>query len=244
MATSFSTAKALVFGASGYSGRAVVAVLRARNVSTVAHLRPGSADAARWRERFAAAGAAVDESPWEPASIATMLAQHRPTVIFSCLGTTRRRAAREGIERPYERVDYGLSKQVLDAALSAGHAPRLVYLSALGAKETSSTPYLAVRGRFERELMASGLPYLIVRPAFISGADREERRPSERLFAVTTDAVLAAAAALGAGKLRDRFASLTGTQLAEGMVALALASRDAKAVVDVAAIRAAVAEGR
>lgn len=244
MATSFSTAKALVFGATGYTGRAVVAVLRARNVSTVAHLRPGSADASRWRERFAAEAAAVDESPWEMASIATMLAQHRPSVIFACLGTTRRRAAREGIEQPYERVDYGLTKQVLDAALSAGHAPRFVYLSALGAKETSATPYLSVRGRLERELMVSGLPYLIVRPAFISGADREESRPSERIFAVTADAVLAGAAALGASKLRDRFATLTGTELAEGMVALALASRDAKAVADVAAIRSAVSEGR
>lgn len=244
MATSFSTAKALVVGATGYTGRAVVAALRARNVATVAHLRPAAPDASLWRERFAAQSAAVDESPWEPAAIAAMVATHRPSVVFACLGTTRRRAAREGISEPYERVDYGLTKQLLDAATSAGNAPRFVYLSALGANAASSNAYLAVRGRLENELSASGLPYLIVRPAFISGADRAESRPSERIFAVTADALLAGVAALGGHKLRDRYATLSGTQLAEGMVALALASRDAKSTADVAAIRAALAEGR
>lgn len=244
MASSFSTAKALVVGATGYTGRAVVAALRSRNVSVTAHIRPGSADASQWRERFAALGATVEESAWEPAAIAAVVAQQKPSVIFACLGTTRRRAAQEGIEKPYEKVDYGLTKQLLDAALSAGHAPRFVYLSALGAKETAAAPYLAVRGRLERELMASGLPYLIVRPAFISGADRDESRPSERILAVTTDALLAGVAALGGSKLRDKFATLTGAQLAEGMVGLALVSRDAKVIADVAEIRAALELGR
>jgi uncharacterized protein YbjT (DUF2867 family) len=244
MATSFSTAKALVVGATGYTGSAIVAALRSRNVSTIAHLRPGSPDASRWRQRFADVGVTVDESPWEPVAIAAMLAAQRPSVIFACLGTTRRRAAREGISDPYERVDYGLTKQVLDAALAAGNQPRFVYLSALGANASSANPYLAVRGRLERELAASGLPHLIVRPAFISGTDRTEPRPSERFFAVTADALLAGVAALGGTKLRDRYATLTGKQLAEGMVALALSSRAGKTVADVADIRAALAEGR
>jgi uncharacterized protein YbjT (DUF2867 family) len=244
MATSFSTAKALVVGATGYTGSALVAALRSRNVSTVAHLRPGSADAPVWRERFAALGATVDESPWEPAAIAAMVAARTPTVIFSCLGTTRHRASQEGIDQPYERVDYGLTKMVLDAAVAAGHSPRFVYLSAIGAKESSSTPYLAVRGRLERELVASGLPHLIVRPAFITGDDRPESRPRERFFARSLDVLMNGVAALGGAKLRDRYATLTGTQLAEGMVALALTSRDAKVVADVADIRTALRETR
>lgn len=244
MATSFSTATALVVGATGYTGSAVVAALRSRNVSTVAHLRPDSADAAVWRERFGALGATVDESPWQPAAIAAMVAERKPTVIFACLGTTRRRAAQEGIEQPYERVDYGLTKQVLEAAVAVGYAPRFVYLSAIGAKESSSTAYTAVRGRLERELMATGLPYLVVRPAFISGEDRREARPVLRFLASATDSVLAGVAALGGSKLRDQYATLTGTQLAEGMVALALMSSDAKAVADVADIRAALRETR
>lgn len=244
MATSFSTAKALVVGATGYTGSALVAALRSRNVSTVAHMRPGSADAAVWRERFSTLGATVDESPWEPAAIAAMVAERQPTVIFSCLGTTRRRAAQEGIDKPYERVDYGLTKQVLDAAVAAGHSPRFVYLSAIGAKESSPTPYLSARGRLERELLASGLPYLIVRPAFITGDDRPEDRPVERFLASAMAALLAGVAAVGGGKLRDRYATLSGSQLAEGMVGLALMSRDAKAVADVADIRAALGEAR
>lgn len=244
MATSFSTAKALVFGATGYTGRAVVAALRERGVATVAHLRPGSPDRSLWDERFTALGATVDGADWSAESIHALVAAQRPSLVFACLGTTRRRAAREGLSDPYERVDYGLTKLALDACVAAGHAPRFVYLSALGAKESSANPYLRVRGRLERELIASGLPYLIVRPAFISGSDRGESRPSERVVAVTTDVLLAGVAALGGRRIRDAYASLTGTQLAEGMVALALASRDAKAIADVATIRAALDRGR
>lgn len=171
-----------------------------------------------------------------------MVAAHHPTVIFACLGTTRRRAAREKLEDPYERVDYGLTRQVLDAAVASAYAPRFVYLSCIGANPASSSKYVAVRGRIERELAASGLPYLVVRPALISGTDRAEHRPSERMLAIATDAVLAGVAAFGGKRVRDKYATLTGTQLAEGMVALALHSREAKVIADVADIRAAITE--
>jgi uncharacterized protein YbjT (DUF2867 family) len=240
--TAFSTARALVVGDTGYTGRAVVGALRANGVHTTAHLRPSASDASLWRERFASQGASVDESPWEPAAIAAMVAATRPTVIIACLGTTRRRAAREGLDDPYERVDSGLTRQVLDAAVSAGHSPRFVYLSCIGANPASSSKYVAVRGRSEKELAASGLPYLIVRPALISGTDRAEHRPSERVLAIATDALLSGVAALGGKRVRDKYATLTGTQLAEGMVALALHSSDAKVVADVADIRAALSE--
>jgi uncharacterized protein YbjT (DUF2867 family) len=229
-------------GATGYTGRAVVGALRANGVQTTAHVRPGAADASLWRERFASQGATVDESPWEPAAITAMVATHNPSVIFACLGTTRRRAAREGLDDPYERVDYGLTRQLLDAAAALSTAPRFVYLSCIGANPTSSSKYVAVRGRIERELAESGLPYLVVRPALISGTDRAEHRPEERFLALATDAILAGVAALGGRRVRDRFATLTGTQLAEGMVALALHSRDAKVVAEVADIRAALPE--
>jgi hypothetical protein len=58
------------------------------------------------------------------------------------------------------------------------------------------------------------------------------------------DALLAGVAALGGTKVRDKFSTLTGTQLAEGMVALAMQSRDGKVVADVADIRAALGAGR
>lgn len=238
--TSFSTAAAFVAGATGYTGRAVVAALRSRGVETVAHVRPDSAKAEEWRTRFEALGAKVDQSPWEPAAMAAALTEHRPTHVFALLGTTRSRAAREGIAAPYETVDYGLTKILLDAASACGHGPRFIYLSALGARENTKNPYLSVRGRLERELQASRLPFLIVRPAFITGSDREESRPSERAVSILIDSTLNGLAALGVRGPQRRFGSLTGTQLAEGLTALGLSARDARNTADVAAIRGAI----
>jgi uncharacterized protein YbjT (DUF2867 family) len=230
---------AFVAGATGYTGREVVAALRALGIPTIAHVRPGSRTAATWRARFSELGARVDETPWETAAMRAAIATHRPTHLFALLGTTRKRAAREGLKDAYEQVDYGLSAMLLDAALHAGRAPRFVYLSAIGVREDTGNAYLRVRARLERELKASPLPYLIARPAFITGSDREESRPAERAAAIVTDGLLGVAALLGARTLRDRFASLTGRALAQGMTVLALASHDARAEADVAAIRAA-----
>jgi uncharacterized protein YbjT (DUF2867 family) len=229
-----------VAGATGYTGRAVVAALRRRGVPVIAHVRPDAVAAEEWRARFEALGAEVDLTAWEDDAMRALLAHRQPGLVFALLGTTRARAAREGISDAYERIDYGLTAMLLRAAWHAGNLPRFVYLSSLGAREDTRSPYLAVRGRLERELRASPLPYLIVRPSFISGGDRGERRPAERVAAIAVDAVLTAAGWLGARTMRDRFSSLTGEELAEGMVALALPERDGRAEADAATIRAAL----
>lgn len=240
------TALAFVAGATGYTGREVVAALRRRGVTTVAHVRPGSSAAETWVRRFEALGATVDRTPWEDAAMTATLAALRPTLLFALLGTTRKRAEREGLDDAYERIDYGLTATLLRAARTASAsrpsdaAPRFVYLSSLGAREDTRNEYLRVRGRIERELAESGLPYLSVRPAFITGPDREESRPLERVAGAAVDGVLALAWALGARTLRARWASLTGRELAEGMVAIALADPRGRAVVDPVRIREAV----
>lgn len=240
------TQVAFVAGATGYTGRELVAALRARGVATVAHVRPGSASSAEWRARFTALGATVDESPWEPTAIRSALARHRPTLVFALLGTTRARAAREGLSNAYETVDYGLSAMLLEgtreAARETGLRPRFVYLSAHGVSEGTRNPYLAVRVRVERELLASGLPSMIVRPAFITGPDRTESRTLERVAGVVVDSVLAVVGALGGRVVRARWSSLTGRELAEGMVRLALSARDEHVVVDPADIRRALGQ--
>ncbi len=230
---------AFIGGATGYTGRAVVAALRERGHRAIAHVRPGAANAAEWRARFAALGAEVDESPWEPVAINAALVRHRPDHVFALLGTTRRRAAREGLTDAYEKVDYGLTALLRDAAIACGTAPRFSYLSAMGANEASGNKYLEVRGRIERELREGPLPWLVAQPAFVSGSDREEFRLTERLFTVSTDLLLGAMRLVGFGSLRDRYASLTGVQLARGMVALALAEREGRRVASVRDLRAA-----
>jgi nucleoside-diphosphate-sugar epimerase len=84
-------ARAFVAGATGYTGRAVVAELIRRDVAVTAHVRPDSARLAEWRTRFESLGADVDTSAWRDADMTAALRAHRPTVVYALLGTTRRR---------------------------------------------------------------------------------------------------------------------------------------------------------
>lgn len=238
--------RVFIAGATGYTGRAVVRCCATAGAETVAHVRPDSPRLEEWRRRFAEVGARVDATPWQPVALATTLAQLRPTHVFALLGTTRARARQAArADRPpadYEAVDYGLTRMLLDAVLTAEQAvgirPRFVYLSAVGAREDTRNAYLRVRGRVERELQASGLPWLVARPSFITGADRDETRTMERATATVVDALLRPLALLGAHRLRDRYASITGDALGCSLARLALAERGAGRVVGTEELRA------
>jgi len=228
-----------VAGATGYTGREVVRVLREHGAEVVAHVRPGSASGARSKERFLALGARVEEAPWELAAMTEALRRARPDAVFALLGTTRARgkaASARGEAETYETVDYGLTRLLLSAAQACGHRPRFVYLSAVGVSPGVSNPYLAVRARLEAELRASGLPWVIARPSFITGPDRDEDRPVERLAAGAVDAV---ASALGAVGVRSaaRWRSTTPAALAGALVRLAFDPAAAGRVVESEALR-------
>ncbi len=215
---------AFVAGATGYTGSHLVAVLREHAVPTVAHVRPDSPALADWTSRFDAIGADVDTTAWEPKSIAATIARTAPAYIFALLGTTRARA-RTDQDATYEHVDYGMTHMLLTATRDHAPSALFVYLSSIGARENTRNDYLAVRGRIERELRESGVDHLIARPAFISGNDRREPRPAERLGARFLDAALRLAGTLGAPSLAQSYTSMTGRELAHGLVGLALAHR-------------------
>jgi len=230
-----------VAGATGYTGRAVVRALRDTGVETVAHVRPDSSALAAWRARFEALGARVDTTPWEPEAMRATLAALRPSLVFALLGTTRARARRVARERgtveDYETVDYGLTMLLCQAARGCGSRPRFVYLSAVGVRQGSRNAYLAARARVEQALMQGDLPYLIVRPSFITGADRDEFRLGERIAARVTDLALGVAGLLGARRLRERYRSTTNRILAEALVRLALDPAAANTVVESEGLR-------
>jgi uncharacterized protein YbjT (DUF2867 family) len=212
---------AFVAGATGYTGREVVRILLERGVRTVAHVRPDSPRAEEWRNRFEADGAAVDSTPWDDAAMTRTLTALQPTHVFSLLGTTRARrraSAERGRTESYESVDYELTATLIRASLASGSRPRFVYLSSLGVREHTSNPYLVARWRAESVLRASGLPYTIARPSFITGPDRDESRPAERVAAVVANVVGGVARVLGAGRLAGSVTSLTGAELAAGLV--------------------------
>ena len=237
-------ARAFVAGATGYTGRSVVEACARRGLPTTAHVRPDSPRRDEWTRLFADVGATVDGTPWERAAMAATLARLRPTHVFILLGTTRargRRAARSGRTETYDTVDLALPMLLVDAAEDAAAAdptlrPRLVYLSAVGAREGTRSADVRVRGRVERRLREGRLPWLAVRPAVIAG-DRDERRPLERAAALVGDALLLPVGLLGGGRLRDRYRSISGPALAEGMVRAALAERGPGRVVRVDELR-------
>ena len=236
--------RAFVAGATGHTGRSVVEACTRRGVPTVAHVRPDSPRRAEWERLFADMGATVDATPWERPAMAATLVRIRPTHVFILVGTTRarsRRAAREGRDETYASVDLALPLLLADAAEDAAAAdptlrPRLVYLSAIGAREDARSAYVRARGRVERRLREGRLPWLAVRPAVIAG-ERDERRPLERLTAVVGDLLLQPLRLVGAGRLRDRLRSTTGAELGEGMVRVALAERGEGRVVGADEVR-------
>lgn len=211
-----------VAGATGYVGRAVVAALRARGHLTWAHVRPDSRGLERWTSFFAGQGAGVEATPWEPEAVRATLARIAPTHVWALLGTTRARADRDtgsAVPETYEAVDYGLTRLLLDACATLPVPPVFVYLSAQGAK-ASGNEYYKVRARLEAELRASAVPWVIARPAFISGPDRLESRPVERAAAIAVDVLLGPLAAFGGRHLADRWRSISGPELGEGLVRL------------------------
>ena len=230
---------AFVAGATGYTGRAVIEQLVARHVRAVAHVRPDSPARAQWTERWERQGAEVDATPWEPAAMVETLTRLRPTLVFALLGTTRARARSEGrgAVEAYEAIDYGMTMMLRDAADACGHRPRLLYLSMAALPQASRNPYVNVRIRVERALREGALPYTIARPAIITGQGRDEPRLGEAIGAKVMDGALAFAGLLGAGRLRDRYRSITNVELAAGLVRVALDPAHENRVVEGEALR-------
>jgi uncharacterized protein YbjT (DUF2867 family) len=215
---------AFVAGATGYTGREVVRLLAAEGRPVIAHVRPDSPRLDAWRERFVAMGAKVDSTPWRQDAMSATLLARAPAAVYALLGTTRARAkGGRGSEVPetYEAVDYGLTAMLVAAAMSVTPPPRFVYLSALGVGPGSSNPYVRVRHRLETELQASGLPFTIVRPGFISGPDRDEGRPAERAGATLSQAAAALLTAVGARRLGARVRPIDSVALATELIRLA-----------------------
>jgi nucleoside-diphosphate-sugar epimerase len=221
---------AFIAGATGYTGRHVVEQLVNRGVSAVAHIRSDSGNAGRWIDRFEKMGAKIDRTPWDPAALSKTFTGLKPDMIFALLGTTRARikdAASQGVKAEsvdYMAVDYGLTSMLIRAAVDAGASPRFIYLSAVGAGEKSRSAYYIARFKAESELIASGLPYVIARPSFITGPDRDGNRPMEKFIAKIGDAALGAASSIpGLGVTTRRYRSITGSDLAKSLIDSALA---------------------
>jgi nucleoside-diphosphate-sugar epimerase len=224
MSTSNAKPVAFIAGATGYTGRAVVQACVAAGLRTVAHVRPDSSQRAEWEQRFKSWGAEPDATPWEPAAMNARFAELQPDYVFALLGTTTKRARREGITDRYMKIDYGLTAMLIDAAAPLKQ-PRFVYLSAAGVGPNRGA-YIEARFLAEQKLRASGLPFIIARPGLITG-DREESRPAETIAAAVLRPMAAMLRVVGARRVAAWVSVISGTQLGQALVREALAAKSA-----------------
>ncbi|HET9991878.1 MAG TPA: NAD(P)H-binding protein [Kofleriaceae bacterium] len=206
---------AFVLGATGFVGREVVRQLAVRATPVVAHVRPKSA--AEWAPKLEALGAKVDQSEWDAAALSAAIDAAGAQQLYILIGTTRSRAKAESVDGDiYEKIDYGLTRIAVDAALGSKAKPRLVYLSGLGADANARGAYMKARGKAEDAVRSSGLQWVIARPAIITG-ERDESRPGERAGAIVGDGLLAVAG-LFSKNLRDKYRSTTPDVLASALI--------------------------
>jgi nucleoside-diphosphate-sugar epimerase len=213
-----------VAGSTGYTGQSIVQHLRQRKLNCIAHIRPNSKSGEQLRPQFEKYGAVIDDSSWEQAAIEKAILEHQPTHIFSLLGTTQRRNKanqKSGQETSYSSVDRDLTLMLYQAASQLPNKPVFVYLSSLGADKPTGS-YMRARFEVEQVILQGELPYVIARPGFISGPDRDEFRPAERFAAITSDSILKGLAFMGWNSPNDQYSSLSASQLAEGLIENAL----------------------
>jgi uncharacterized protein YbjT (DUF2867 family) len=153
-------------GGSGFIGRAI-----ARRLAAIPDLRTRvmSRSPQRARERLALPNIEfVRAEVTDPATLPNAL-QGASAVVCS--------VQFEGypIENPkrgltFERVDYGGTVALLEAAKKAG-ANHFIYISGAAADENSTHPGFRAKGRAERAIRESGLAYTIFRPSLVYGPE-------------------------------------------------------------------------
>jgi len=209
---------AYVLGATGFVGREVVRQLCVRGEKVTAHVRPDSKSLDDWRNKLGELGAAVDTTAWDVPAMAARIRELAPAQIYILIGTTRSKAKADSVDGDiYEKIDLGLTKIAVEAARASETKPRIVYLSGIGASADARGAYMRARGKAEDAVKGSGLPWVIARPAIITG-DRDESRIGERSAAVIGDGLLAVAGVLGGKRLRDRYRSTTPDILASALI--------------------------
>ena len=102
-------------------------------------------------------------------------------VIFSCLGSTRKKTP--GLET-YRKIDHDYPLQLAQIGLK-NKISQFHLVSSMGADAGTSNFYTKMKGETEEDLKKIGLPSLqIYRPAFITGNRKEHRSLEKSLIAV------------------------------------------------------------
>ena len=187
----------LLIGATGLVGGSV-----ARSVAATILVRRAPDDPSPQQEVVVAPG-----ESW-PA----IIAERRPAILASCLGTTIRQA---GSQAAFRAVDHDLALACARAAREAG-ARHMIAVSSVGAASNARNFYLRTKGEVEDTLRALGFDRLdLLRPGLLTG----ERRGPPRLGEGIAMAAAPLTDALLHGALR-RYRSIPADTVAKAIAAL------------------------
>jgi uncharacterized protein YbjT (DUF2867 family) len=150
----------LVTGGTGFVGGHVVHALRAddKPVRALVRDRRRAAKLESWGVELA------DGDVTNPASLRSALADVDAVMHLV--------AIRQGRPEQFQRVMVDGTRNLIAAAGEQG-IRRFVLMSALGTNEETKdlVPYYGAKWQMERDVEASGIPYVIFRPSFIFGRD-------------------------------------------------------------------------
>ena len=165
------TRRVLLVGATGLVGTRVMEQCIGRSdVRLIALTR---------REAPMPKGARMEMLVADPAEWDRAIASVAPDAVICALGTTWRKAGKDGAA--FRTVDEGLVLTVARAAAAAG-VKNFVVVSSVGAGTGGATLYLRVKGEVEAALRKLRFHRLdILRPGLLRGPRRGDRRLGERL---------------------------------------------------------------
>lgn len=158
--------RVLVFGGTGYVGKAVVDELLTRGFRPLLFVRPGSADKVKsiYHNK-------VDVLAGELADVRSFVAELKflqPVAVIYLVGLIR--------EYPEENIrfsdaHFAWAKLAMEVAQEVGIA-KFVYMSAHGA-QLAATEYQRTKLRAEEYLRSTELNWTIIRPSVIAGASKD-----------------------------------------------------------------------
>jgi uncharacterized protein YbjT (DUF2867 family) len=158
------------------------------------------------------------------------IADLRPDVAISCLGTTIRTA---GSQAAFRAVDHDLIIAFATAARAAG-AQQMISVSSVGAAAKSGNFYLKTKGETETALRAMNFARVdLIRPGLLTGGTRPDSRPGEAIgimLSPITDLLMFGPLA--------RYRSTPSAKVAQAIVTLALCGGQGQFIHENDAIRA------
>jgi uncharacterized protein YbjT (DUF2867 family) len=126
-----------------------------------------------------AAEGLTDQMVGPPEEWPAMIADAKPVIAISTLGTTIRKAGSQGA---FAAIDHDLVIAFARAAREAG-ARQFIMVSSVGANALAGNVYLKTKGRTEQGVRALGFERVdIIRPGLLVGDRPGDARPVERLL--------------------------------------------------------------